>query len=80
MYIREKLTGKMNEKHRQVIEEKEAALPQLNNQPTELDCRIQKLKFDNVVLQAQRDVYGSKLQKCQDRIQDLMQNSYVPRS
>ena len=70
----------MKEEHRQAIEEKEAALALLNDDLTELDCRIQKLEFNNVALQAQKDVYKSQLQKCQDRIQDLMQNRYVPRA
>ena len=38
------------------------------------------MEFDNVALQAQRDVYESQLQKCQDRIQDLMQNRHVPKA
>ena len=80
LYIWQKLTDKMKEEHRQAIKEMEAALALLNDDLTELDCRIQKLEFDNVALQAQRDVYESQLQKCQDRIQDLMQNRHVPRA
>ena len=70
----------MKEKHKQAIEEKETPLALLNDELTELDCRIQNLEFDNVALQAQRDVYESQLQKCQDRIKNLMQNRHVPRA
>ena len=52
----------------------------MNDELTEVECRIQKLEFDNVVLQVQKDVYESQLQKCQDRIQDLMQNRHVPKA
>ena len=79
-YIWQKLTDKMKEEHRKVIEEKETPLALLNNELTEVNCRIQKLEFNNVALQAQGDVYESQLQKCQDRIQDLIQNRYVPRA
>ena len=50
----QKLTGKMKEEHRKAIKEKEAALFLLNDELTEVDCRIQMLEFDNVALQAQR--------------------------
>ena len=63
-----------------VIEEKEAALALLNTELTELDCRIQKMEFDIVALQAQKDAYESQLQKCQDRTQDLMRNRHVPKA
>ena len=63
-----------------VIKKKKAALALLNDELTEVDSRPQKLEFDNVALQAQRDVYESQLQKCQDRIQDLMQNRHVPKA
>ena len=70
----------IREKHRQTVKKKEAALALLNDELIEVDCRIQKLEFNNVALQAQRDVYESQLNKCQDRIQDLMQNRHVPKA
>ena len=70
----------MKEEHIQAVEEKEAVLALLNDELAEVDCKTQKLKFDNVALQAQNDVYKSQLQKCQDRIQDLMQNRHVPKA
>ena len=62
------------------IKEKEAALALLKNELTEVDSRLQTLGFNNVALQAQRDVYKSQLQKCQNRIQELMQNRHVPKA
>ena len=35
------------------------------------DNQIQAIKYDNVALQAQRDVYKDQLQKCQDIITHL---------
>ena len=42
----------IREKHRQAIEEKEAALALLNDELTEVDSRIKKLEFHNVALQS----------------------------
>ena len=44
----------MKEEHQQVIEEK--------------DIQIQAIQYENVALQAQRGVYQTQLQKCQDTI------------
>ena len=66
----EDLTGRIqaleftNEAYRQAIEEKDAALAFLNNDQ-------KNREHDNVVLQAQRDVYKDQLQKCQDIIAHL---------
>ena len=35
------------------------------------DNQIQAIKYENAVLQAQRDVYEDQLQKCQDIINHL---------
>ena len=51
----------MKEYYRQAIKEKDAALALLNDD-------IQNREYENVVLQAQRDVYHPQLQKCQDTI------------
>ena len=66
----ENLTGRIqvqeftNEAHRQVIEEKDAALALLND-------NLKNREHDNVALQAQRDVYKYQLQKFQDIIAHL---------
>ena len=66
----ENLTGRIqvqeftNEAHRQVIEEKDAALVLLND-------NLKNREHDHVALQAQRDVYKYQLQKFQDIIAHL---------
>ena len=54
--------------HQQAIEEKDAVIALMNNDLQDRDNQIQAIKYDNVVLQAQRDVYKEQLQKCQDII------------
>ena len=54
----------IQEKHRRAIEEKDAALALLNDD-------LQNREYENVALQAQRDVYKDELQKCQDIIAHL---------
>ena len=43
----------------------------MNDDLQDLDNQIQAVKYENVVLQAQRDVYKDQLQKCQDIINHL---------
>ena len=59
------------------IEEKDVALTLLTDDLQERDNRIQNLQYENVALQAQRDVYQTKLQRCQDTITHL-RTRYVP--
>ena len=59
--IRQHLINKMKEGHPRTIEEKDAALALLNDD-------LQNREYENVALQAQRDVYQTQLQKCQDTI------------
>ena len=54
----------IQEKHRQTIEEKDAAIALLND-------GLRNRKYENMALQAQRDVYMDQLQKCQDIITHL---------
>ena len=61
----------IQEKHRQAIEEKDAALALLND-------NLQNHENENVALQAQRDVCQAQLQICQDQIRDLIINRHVP--
>ena len=49
-----------------VIKEKDAALALLTDDLQGRDNRIQDTQYENVTLQAQKDVYQAKLQKCQD--------------
>ena len=51
-----------------VIEEKNAALALLAEDLEDRDNQIQDIQYENVALQAQRDVYQAQLQRCQDTI------------
>ena len=55
---------RLNENYRQAIEEIDEALALLNDD-------LQNCEYENVALQAQRDVYKEQLQKCQDIITHL---------
>ena len=65
-HIWQQLTNKMKEDHQQAIEEKDALIALMND-----DLQIQAIKYDNVALQTQRDVYKDQLQKYQDIITHL---------
>ena len=52
-HVRQQLTNKMKEDHQQAIEEKDAALALLNSD-------LHNCEYENVALQAQRDVYQTK--------------------
>ena len=67
----------IQEKHRQAIIEKDAAIALLNDDLKNRDKQIQAIQHQNVALQAQRDVYKDQLQKCQDIITHL-KTSHVP--
>ena len=54
----------IQENHQQAIEEKDVALALLNDD-------LQNREYENVELQAQKDVYKDQLQKCQDIITHL---------
>ena len=60
-HVRQQLTSKMMEERQEAIKEKDAALALLNDD-------LNNHEFENVALQAQRDVYQAELQKCQDTI------------
>ena len=59
-------TLRLSEEHQQAIEEKDAALALLNDD-------LQNREYENVALQAQRDVY-------QIQFLDLIINRHVPRA
>ena len=60
----------IKEKHRQAIEEKGATSTLLNDD-------LKNREYEDVALQAQKDVYKEQLQKCQDTIAHL-KTRYVP--
>ena len=49
-HVRQQLTNKMKEDHEQAIEEKDAVIALLNDD-------LKNREYENVALQAQRDVY-----------------------
>ena len=61
----------VQEKHRQAIIEKDAAIALLNDDLKNRDKQIQAIQYQNVALQAQRDVYKDQLQKYQGIITHL---------
>ena len=82
-HVRRQLTNEMKEddqlaieeiqeKHQQAIEEKDAALALLTDDLKDHDNRIQAIQYENVPLQAQRNVYQAQLQRCEDIITHLM--------
>ena len=52
----------MQEKYRQAIEEKDAAIALLNDDLKNRDNQIQAIQYEKVTLQAQRDAYKDQLQ------------------
>ena len=50
------------------IEEKDAILALLSDDLQDRDNQIQAIQYENVALQAQRDVYQAQLEKCKDTI------------
>ena len=67
----------MKEDHQQAIEEKDATIALLNDDLKNRDNQIQIIQYENVALQAQRDVFQAELQKCQD-ITTHLKTRYVP--
>ena len=53
------------------IEEKDAVIDLMNDDLQDCDNQIQSIKYENVALQEQRDVYQAQLQRCQDTITHL---------
>ena len=56
----------IQEKNRQAIKEKDAALALLTDHLQDRDNQIQAIPYENVVLQALKDVYQAELQKFQN--------------
>ena len=66
-----------NQNHQLTIKDKDATTALLNDDLQDRDNQIQPIKYENVALQAQRNVYKEQLQKCHDII-TLLEKSYVP--
>ena len=87
-HVRQQLTNKMKEdhqqaieeiqgKHQQAIEEEDAIIALMNDDLQDRDNQIQAIKYENVALQARKDVYEDQLQRCQGTITHL-RTRYVP--
>ena len=72
-HVRQQLKNKMEEEHQQAIEEKDATIALLNDDLKNRDNQIQASQYENVVLQAQRDVYQAELQN----LREIMKKTYV---
>ena len=67
----------MKEDHQQTNEQKDSVIALMNDDLQDLDNQIQAIQYENVALQAQRDVCQAELQRCQDTITHL-KTRYVP--
>ena len=67
----QKEVEKTQEKHQNVIEEKDATLAFINDDLQDHDNQIKAIQCETVALQAQRDVYQTQLQTCEDTINHL---------
>ena len=59
------------------VEEKDVTIVLMNDDLQDRENQIQAIKYENVALQEQRDVYQAELQRCQDTITHLKKR-YVP--
>ena len=59
------------------IEEKDAVIALMNDDLQDRDNQIRATKYENVALQAQRDVNQAELQRCQDTITHLREHYVV---
>ena len=67
----------IQKKHQEAIKGKDTVIALINDDLQGTDDKIQAIKYENVALQAQKDVYQVELQKCQDTITHL-KTRYVP--
>ena len=63
----------MQEDNQQVIIEHQLVI-------TDRDNQIQAIKYEDVVLQAQQNIYQTQLQRCQNQLHDISFNCNVPRA
>ena len=59
------------------VEKKDATIALMNSDLQDHDNQVQAIQYENVTLQAQRDVYQAELEKCKDTIKHL-KIRYVP--
>ena len=62
----------MQEDNQQVIIEHQLVI-------TDRDNQIQAVKYEDVVLQAQQNIYQTQLQRCQNQLHDIIFNCNVSR-
>ena len=67
----------IQKKHQDAIKGKDTVIALINDDLQGTDDQIQAIKYENVALQAQKDVHQVELQKCQDTITHL-KTRYVP--
>ena len=79
-HILQQLTSKTEEDYQEAIEEKDTALALLHDDLQNRGNQIKAIQYENVALQAQRDVYQTQLQSYQDQIHDPIINRHVPRT
>ena len=72
-HIRQQMIGR-------VMEEKEAVLALSNDELTDQDNQIQAIQYKNVELQGKVRAKDHQIERCENRIQDLIANRHVPRS
>ena len=65
-------------KHRQAIEEKDAALALIHDDLRDHNNEVQAIIYENVALEAQRDVHEAQLKRGKDQIRALIINRHVP--
>ena len=70
-WLARKGVEKIQGEHQHTIEEKDAALALINDDLQDRDNHIQGIQYDNVALQAQRDVYHTQQQRCEEIITHL---------
>ena len=76
-WVVETVLSRKVQKLASTIEEKDAVIALMNDDLQGRDDQTQAIKYENVALQAQKDVYQAELQKCQDIINHL-KTRHVP--
>ena len=78
-HVRQQLTKKMKQDHQQSIEEKKATIALLADDLQDCNNQTQAIQYENMALQAQKDVYQAESQKCQDAITHLKHAMFLMR-
>ena len=64
----------------EIKEEHHQQTTQLQLAITDRDNQIRAIQYENVTLQAQRNVYQAQLQRCQEQVYDVIINRHVTRA